>query len=552
MTNVLFLANDLNSVIDLTFNLSSTDKHYPYEALPGPKSGDIYYMANVSPEPVDNQMTYFARLLDKNNPLWFRVYKYRASKEDYDISQDEKFIYTCAGSLSLTLMQLDAENGDLLQAKYVKGLKGQMLSSTRVAPDGVTVYTGVQNKATFFGEICRWDSTKGTDVKCRAYGNYTIPAIITPIDSNNVFTAFQNYTFEFLGVDTVYMTKMNFQSTADTWCSTLLCNYDRCSASRGGGVLHEEKNLLYNLINYRYDVLFYSIDVETGLAQSKYMWSDYDQCGTIRRLQMFGDMIYLAYSCKGYLAYVAYNTTEDRFISSYFGDNAFDVLTFSPTRLFFAYSFDEPFAPNEGLNAPDAAYIKRGPVTSVNSLYNIAVDTNQMVIPKPDKKYKIRLNETLLDYEIVSWTVTDPDPIEEETTTKVNTIFNKTSDVEFYLEPITVPTLLNNGGYTVPINVTCSKSGNTKISYSKGNYTEVITPDWVNIDQENSVLKLNPPYVNEASNYTFAFNITVENQNERKVYQKVISTAVKPCQVDNCEHCSQNGAEEVCHQCICK
>lgn len=217
----------VNSVIDLVFNMTTSPKHEPRNMLPGPVSGHLYYMADVSPELVENQTAYVARFLERNEPVWERMYKFRVSSGEFDISLDEKYFYAVLADLSLTLVQFDTENGDITQVVYCKGVIGMQGSQMVVSPDGQAVYVNVQNKATFNGTICRWLPSENKSVRCRELYGFSQPRLIVAITNTKLYSVFANYDYGPDPYRDTYLTLSDFFESTDTWSMKIPCTKDQ-------------------------------------------------------------------------------------------------------------------------------------------------------------------------------------------------------------------------------------------------------------------------------------------------------------------------------------
>lgn len=307
------------------------------------------------------------------------------------------------------------------------------------------------------------------------------------------------------------------------------------------GFYEEETNQIYNLINIQYDTLFFIIDATTTSVSTKFMWSDYANCYLCYKMQKFGDLVYMAYGCQVYLAITVYSVSQDRFIASYIGDSKINKLAFLEKQAFFAYYVS---------GSDNYSYFKRGPVNSINCLYDLNFSGKTMVRPNEEHSFDVVKNETLLEYDVVNWNATDYDSVDEDGVMKVNILFNHTSDTEFFLSPVETGTLLNNYLYEYPLNLTCSRSGETTIKYSIGNFTQDEVPSWASVDPDSGKLKLNVPFM--SSNETYSFTIDAEVEGINRVYSKLVTVGVRTCHVRDCVKCEQGEEVYTCKTCIGK
>jgi hypothetical protein len=235
-------------------------------------------------------------------------------------------------------------------------------------------------------------------------------------------------------------------------------------------------------------------------------------------MQRFGSMVYMAFGCQGYMAVTAYNIELDEFKVSYLGDMAINKLTFTSTQSFFSYTMDN--------NNDGRGFLKRGPVHSPNSMYNLELGGLNMIRPSATKNFVITQNETILDVEIKVWVgESDEIPAEDPEMTK-QLLFNSTSDVEFFLSPIDLGTKLNNNEYEFDVNFTCSRNGDTKIKYYFDNFTNAEIPDWVKINPKKNKLTLKPPYLASRQNYNLTIKAEIEGR--RRTFSKFINFGVRP------------------------
>ena len=79
-------------------------------------------------------------------------------------------------------------------------------------------------------------------------------------------------------------------------------------------------------------------------------------------------------------------------------------------------------------------------------------------------------------------------------------ISNYTSDVYFLTQDQSISTLENNY-VRITLDLTCSSSGSTSISYSLVEYNENLIPNWASIDSSSGVLTLNTPDVYSDTEY---------------------------------------------------
>lgn len=183
-------------------------------------------MADISPELVDNQTTYLARLQEKNQPYWEKIYMYRASQTELAIDSKEEFMYNALATLSVGMMQLNAGTGEITKVIYVKGIKGTVGTKIVVSPDDKVVYTGLQNKATYYGNLCRW--LPGDQyIKCREFTFLNPPMAIAGLDSNFVYSVLNNYDYGEDPYRDTYLVVTDMFGSENKWTMKIPCNQDQ-------------------------------------------------------------------------------------------------------------------------------------------------------------------------------------------------------------------------------------------------------------------------------------------------------------------------------------
>lgn len=189
----------------------------------GPVSSHIYYFADVSPELVDNQTTYIARLDTLNNPYWERIYMYRAGSDVVQIDNKEVFLYATLAELSFAMMQMDANTGDILKTIYTKGIKSRGDAQMTVSPDDTVVYLCLQNKWSFNGNLCRWLPATDRYIRCREFTALNPPKTITAIDASHAYAVLNNYDYGAMPYTDTYLIVTDFFGAKDSFTNKIPC-----------------------------------------------------------------------------------------------------------------------------------------------------------------------------------------------------------------------------------------------------------------------------------------------------------------------------------------
>jgi hypothetical protein len=82
----------------------------------------------------------------------------------------------------------------MLKSVYVKGIKGMTQTKMYVSPSGKTVYTNLQDKLTFFAQICQWIPSQ-TSITCRIFDFFNTPFTITPLSDTTLYSVTNNYDY---------------------------------------------------------------------------------------------------------------------------------------------------------------------------------------------------------------------------------------------------------------------------------------------------------------------------------------------------------------------
>ena len=508
---MLFLVIDRRRVKDITYKLNFTNLYEPKNMGQGPISGDLYFAVDVSVGIVEDQYYYFTRLKETLDLVWKRVYKYRGSSGMFDIDHKEKNVYSAVAELSMTLMQYDANNGDILKVKYWKGLRDQSLSSLIVSPDDSTVFASAQKKTTFFGEICKWTVSNDDNMIWRELPNYDIPYIFIPLDNSKVFITIQDYMVLYHA--NTYNVLTTFDGTQDLWSMKLSWASEICTMLKSKGLYDETENIIYNLWNLVYDELFFTINANNGkFINNKYIWSDYANWYQVITMQRNEDRIYFSYSCRIYMAIASYDIAQDKFVTSYVGDANLYNHVFLKNKIFFSYYIKE--------SIPSYGYMKIGPIEGINSLYDFDIFNHSMVVASGVKDYAFSSNTTL-KFTTESWPITPyPDQINEKIDYDLIQKFNEQSDIVFYLEPIYVGKYIHNHQYEIPLNLSWSITGNTSLNFQNG-LVGSNSKAWLNVKNETSV-SVKAPSVKTETNFTFYVNATTSNRHQNRVYSQLV------------------------------
>lgn len=306
----------------------------------------------------------------------------------------------------------------------------------------------------------------------------------------------------------------------------------------------KDENLIYNLINIQYDTLFFTLDATSGSLKRQYIWNDYANCYLAYKFQRFGDRIYMAFGCQVYLAITVYTVSDNTFVVAYRGDASLRRVVFTPLQAFFAYSINSNEDEHFG-------YFKRGPIHSVNAMYNFNFESFRMIYPVA-RYYTVVQNETMVEYNMTNRDCTPYDPIAENTQMSKTIVFNHTSDTEFFLEPLILGDVLNNYEYKEDITLTCSRGGLSSISFKTGNFSNYPIPEWAKVNPDKGSLNLNVPYSNDSVAVKFTIDAIVESENKPRTYSKLVLMNLKSCYVSDCYKCEQGQQVNTCLQCIGK
>ena len=115
-------------------------------------------------------------------------------------------------------------------------------------------------------------------------------------------------------------------------------------------------------------------------------------------------------------------------------------------------------------------------------------------------------------------------------------ISNYTSDVYFLTQDQSISTLENNY-VQITLDLTCSSSGSTPISYSLVEYNGNSIPSWASIDSSSGVLTLNTPDVSSDTEYSLSVSSSISGTSTPVL--KHIKLSVQMCIVVNWNRCSK-------------
>ena len=96
------------------------------------------------------------------------------------------------------------------------------------------------------------------------------------------------------------------------------------------------------------------------------------------------------------------------------------------------------------------------------------------------------------------------------------------------------------------LNLSCSPSGLTSITYSLSSYNGVIIPTFVSINSSSGVLTITAPSVSSFTTYSFYIDSTVSGVSGP--VQKIINLTINKCTASNCQKCSATNSA-VCSSC---
>ena len=98
-------------------------------------------------------------------------------------------------------------------------------------------------------------------------------------------------------------------------------------------------------------------------------------------------------------------------------------------------------------------------------------------------------------------------------------------------------------GYSrqVSLNLTCSTTGTTLISYSIADYGGTTAPSWVSIDSASGLLTISATSVTSNSEFSFYVNSLVTGLTDP--VQKLIKITVLDCSITSCLKCSANSGD---------
>ena len=109
-------------------------------------------------------------------------------------------------------------------------------------------------------------------------------------------------------------------------------------------------------------------------------------------------------------------------------------------------------------------------------------------------------------------------------------ISDYTSDVYFRTQDQSISTLENNY-VQITLDLTCSSSGSTPISYSLVEYNGNSIPSWASIDSSSGVLTLNTPDVSSDTEYSLSVGSSISGASTPVL--KHIKLSVQMCIVVN-------------------
>ena len=191
--------------------------------------------------------------------------------------------------------------------------------------------------------------------------NSVTPTSIIPFEDDKIFTISSSVIIGKPTYTDTFLRKTDFYYGEDLWA--LKIPWIDCDSSSTNSEIYYDKDdgTIYNFLAIESQIYYFTIDEENGNVTSKYIWSDFDKCEKIYRIQKQINLIYLIFGCKGYTAVTIYNPEENVFVESYSGGKDLYAISFTPFQAFIAYSKD--------INKP-LLDIKRGPKESLNWLYD--------------------------------------------------------------------------------------------------------------------------------------------------------------------------------------
>ena len=111
------------------------------------------------------------------------------------------------------------------------------------------------------------------------------------------------------------------------------------------------------------------------------------------------------------------------------------------------------------------------------------------------------------------------------------------SDVRYQLETQSLSISENNQEKLI-LNLSCSSSGSTKISYSIASYNGVDIPSFVSVDSSTGILNIEAPSVSSSTEYSFYINSSISGATN--YIQKIVKLTVNKWTSSNCQKWKSN------------
>jgi len=349
-------------------------------------------------------------------------------------------------SLSMSIMQFNADNGAITKIVNLENISDMSESQIKVSPNNQFVFINARLRREYFGMICRWNPEEVL-ILCREFEYLNIPAMIEIVSDTSLYSVLQNYNFLPEAYTDTYLTISDFTQDVSSLSLKIPCEKDQCMLFGCKGIFDESKNVIYNMININYDVLFFLLDVENKNISSKLLWSDFSKCGGVTAMKRFGNIIYSSFGCGDYMAITAYNVAQNNFLISYVGNSGMGSIAFTPHQIFFSY--------NTGNNAIPRTRLKRGPIGGMNSIFDIEFKNELNMVPPPiERDFDVVMNDTNPSYKVQSFTATEEDIPAVDDKMKPSSMFTIMSDLEFNLEPAILSTYINNNETIIDLDLT--------------------------------------------------------------------------------------------------
>ena len=124
-------------------------------------------------------------------------------------------------------------------------------------------------------------------------------------------------------------------------------------------------------------------------------------------------------------------------------------------------------------------------------------------------------------------------------------ISSSTSEVYFQTNT-QVLSVTEQNSVNLAIDISCSSTGSTSISFSLSGYNGTNPPSFVFVDSSTGVLNIIAPSVTASTQYSFYVDSSISGSSN--VNQKIVKLAIQKCTSSNCQKCSSTDSS-VCTSC---